>query len=190
LDSVFLEGLERSLDALLTKDVGKLQSTVLAALTIKAHIVNLDPRDVGERRILNFGHTIGQAVEAASTYELSHGEAISIGMVCEGKYCVAVGDWKQEELDRMTQLLQTIGLPTSVPQNLSVDAVVEAARHDKKRAGAVRIIAPESFGSLYYQGCRIAEVGEDELIALLSTQAPNGYIAGKWNSIRSAPRSW
>ncbi|MFQ3611725.1 MAG: 3-dehydroquinate synthase, partial [Fimbriimonadales bacterium] len=118
------------------RDLAQWTLPIARCVQIKAQIVSEDERDVsGRRALLNFGHTVGHAVEAVLGYrEWLHGEAISAGMVAETRVGVKLGITPVEALEALVDLLRRAGLPTHLP-NLSVDALMEAMRHDKKRKG-------------------------------------------------------
>ncbi|MFM7424493.1 MAG: 3-dehydroquinate synthase [Elainella sp.] len=118
----------------------------------KAHIVSQDEKESGLRAILNYGHTIGHAVESLTGYRLvNHGEAVAIGMVAAGQIAVALGLWGQDAADRQRQLIESAGLPTRLPAALSADSaldkIVAALQTDKKvQAGKVRFVLPTQIG--------------------------------------------
>ncbi|MBA4311251.1 MAG: 3-dehydroquinate synthase [Chlorobiaceae bacterium] len=99
---------------------------------LKKMIVEKDERETGLRRILNFGHTIGHAIESLSYYKLSHGEAVAIGMVAEAKISAALGLLKQSEVVRLNNLLQLYKLPTDIPSRMDRNKIVQLTYHDKK----------------------------------------------------------
>ncbi|MCK4495069.1 MAG: 3-dehydroquinate synthase [Candidatus Aminicenantes bacterium] len=96
-----------------------------------AEIVQADALESGERRKLNFGHTLGHAIEKEC--QLPHGEAISIGMVIASRISVAKGMLSPEDADRIKTLLQNLKLPTQLPPNK--DLLIDAIKKDKKREG-------------------------------------------------------
>ena len=103
-------------------------------MAIKAEVVSEDEREAGRRTLLNYGHTIGHAIEAVTGYEsLLHGEAVAVGMHAAGIIAVEMGILPDEDLARQQRLLRTFGLPESAP-GLPVDAVLDATRGDKKVA--------------------------------------------------------
>jgi len=110
---------------------------------VKASVVESDEREAGERRRLNFGHTLGHAVETAT--RLSHGEAVSVGMAFAAEFSVRKGLLSRAEGDRITALLGRLGLPLKT--EASPEALVEAISKDKKREGeAVRFVFLEAIG--------------------------------------------
>lgn len=116
---------------------------------IKGQIVEQDERESGLRKILNFGHTIGHAVENLSGYELSHGEAISIGMIVEGRLAVAMKLLQNHELSRLTELMKKAGLPTEIPKGIEMSNIIEAMKLDKKsRSGKIEMALPKEIGCM------------------------------------------
>jgi 3-dehydroquinate synthase len=114
---------------------------------IKAQVVQQDPTEKNMRRILNYGHTIGHAVESASGFELLHGESVGIGMIAAGKIEQALGLVADDRLKRIEALLLKLGMPTAIPTVLDKKQLVELLRKDKKAVGAwPRFILLESLG--------------------------------------------
>ena len=114
---------------------------------IKADIVARDERETGVRKILNFGHTIGHAIETLSGFTMLHGESVAVGMVVEARIAAraAIGDPALPEM--LIEVLRQAGLPTIVPAVMSSDAVLEATRSDKKaRDGLVEYALPAKLG--------------------------------------------
>jgi 3-dehydroquinate synthase len=116
-------------------------------ITIKAEIVRRDEREGGLRKTLNFGHTIGHAIESVSGYRLLHGECVAIGMVAEARIAAQLGVADEGLAEVIAQALLEAGLPVAVPSGISVDALLAATRTDKKaRAGAVEYALPARIG--------------------------------------------
>jgi 3-dehydroquinate synthase len=135
-DASYFAEAAAALPALLSVDHGggtKLREIIARSIEIKVGVVRSDTREVGIRRILNFGHTIGHAVEAASGYSLLHGEAVSIGMVAEASAAEKVGIATKGTADSLRRALTAAGLPTALPSGLAPEVVMQAARFDKKR---------------------------------------------------------
>ncbi|WGV23981.1 3-dehydroquinate synthase [Halotia branconii] len=114
----------------------------------KANVVSKDEKEGGLRAILNYGHTIGHAVESLTGYRLvNHGEAVAIGMVAAGQIAVALGLWQQEDTERQNALIQKAGLPTRLPEGIDIEEIIAALQLDKKvKAGKVRFILPTQIG--------------------------------------------
>lgn len=122
-------------DAFLRLERGELsdEDAVFMALCVKRALVERDERDMGERRLLNFGHTIGHAVESASNYALLHGEAVSIGMAVMAKTGERLGITEQSVAKRLCALLEKLGLPVSYDGD--AQKVMQNLVYDKKAEG-------------------------------------------------------
>lgn len=122
---------------------------VARSIEIKAAAVLSDEREAGVRKTLNFGHTIGHAIELASGYALLHGEAVAIGMVYESALAERLGIAEPGTTARVRDAVRVAGLPDKRPPSVSIDAILEAARGDKKaRAGRVEYALPASVGRM------------------------------------------
>jgi len=118
-----------------SQDADLLEDIVTRSCRIKKGVVEIDERDKGLRRILNFGHTIGHAIETESGYTIPHGNAVSMGMVAaailsERMHYLAAG-----ERERIIALIRAIKLPDRIPANLSPDGICAHMKGDKKKAG-------------------------------------------------------
>jgi len=132
---------------------GQTSDTMLALIVpsveIKAGIVSRDEREEGLRKILNFGHTIGHAVELVSGYSLLHGEAVAIGMALEGRLAEKIGVAQAGTAAAITKVLQTADLPTELPEGFDPDDLIRAMRSDKKGlSGKVRFALPLRIGAM------------------------------------------
>ncbi len=112
-----------------------LEKIVTAACRIKKEFVELDERDRGLRRVLNFGHTVGHAVEAASGYALSHGESVAIGMVAAASLSEQLHHLPADDRRRIAALIRALGLPDRIPANLDPDEIRSRMKRDKKKRG-------------------------------------------------------
>ena len=119
-------------------------------IEIKAAVVARDEREGGVRKTLNFGHTIGHAVESLSGYAMLHGECVAIGMVVEARIAALVGVAMRPSLaDVDRALLRAAGLPTALPSSMTPADVLEATRTDKKaRGGSVEYALPAKLGEM------------------------------------------
>ena len=114
-------------------------------IQIKRDVVVADEREHGSRKLLNLGHSIGHAVEAAEDYTLGHGNCVSIGLVAMCRAAVAEGSLDQRTARRIERTLAAHGLQTRT--ELPADAIFAAARHDKKRAGSsIDLVIPHGIG--------------------------------------------
>lgn len=126
-----------------------LLSTILSrSCQAKADVVSKDEKEANLRAILNYGHTIGHAVESLTGYRLiNHGEGVAIGMVAAGKLAVELQMWQQEDAARQDALIQKAGLPWQLPAGLDNQAIIDALQTDKKvKEGEVRFVLPSQIG--------------------------------------------
>ena len=122
---------------------------VARSVEIKADIVARDEREGGVRKILNFGHTIGHAVEALSGYTLLHGAAVAIGMCCESALAERLGVASPPTAARVWSAVIAAGLPARIPSSIAVDRVVAATHSDKKaRSGNAEYALPSRIGAM------------------------------------------
>jgi shikimate kinase/3-dehydroquinate synthase len=146
-DASLLDAVEVNVDAIARGDLDALVPLVRASIAHKAHVVSEDERDVtGARAALNFGHTVGHALEAHGDYSArTHGEAVALGMIAALRVGVALGVTSRALLDRTSRLLAALGLPAEldVPE---VEAALPRVLHDKKRVGATvdYVLVPEA----------------------------------------------
>ncbi len=135
--------------AMLMRDGAGLAQLIRQAVKVKVDVVNVDERETGERMLLNYGHTLGHAVEACAGYgELLHGEAVAIGMHLEAQLAGQLGMVDGAFVERQRALLHAYGLPTRVPAGLDQQRILEMTLHDKKvRAGKIRWALPYGLGS-------------------------------------------
>jgi shikimate kinase/3-dehydroquinate synthase len=149
LDPELLELLERDGERLLESKHARLLTDVVArCAATKARIVALDETERGPREVLNYGHTVGHAIEAMMKGALVHGEAIAIGMAVEAQLARRLGLLDAGACERQARLLETLGLPTRVPA-VNTGEVLDAMRLDKKRReGRIRCSLPEGIGRM------------------------------------------
>ena len=148
LDAELFRSLEAGVDALRRRDAGVLEAVVATCCAAKARIVERDEREeTGLRMVLNYGHTVGHALEALSGYRRwLHGEAVAIGMAAAGRLAVRLGWVGGDAAARQDALLRDVGLPTRF-SGIEPQAIVDALRHDKKaRDGRVPFILMRSVG--------------------------------------------
>jgi 3-dehydroquinate synthase len=148
-DELFLTYLENHLDKIKALDKDALETIVVKSAMIKAEIVSRDEKDMGIRNILNFGHTVGHAVEAVTNFQVSHGQAVSIGMAAAAKIAVELDIMSANHLIRLIKILTEMGLKTSLPQ-VEVKDIMQAMQFDKKVLhGKIRLILPRSIGQVF-----------------------------------------
>ena len=146
-DAHFLTWIEDNLDALLSRDKAALAYAVRRSCEIKADVVGQDEREQGLRAILNFGHTIGHAIEAGLGYgHWLHGEAVACGMVLAADLSQRAGVAPEGLVERLRVLIERAGLPVQPPK-LGVQRYLELMRVDKKaESGAIRFVLIEALG--------------------------------------------
>lgn len=146
-DAGFLCWIEDNLDALLARDKAALGYAVRRSCEIKAEVVGQDEREQGLRAILNFGHTVGHAIEAGLGYgQWLHGEAVGCGMVLAADLSARMGLMPTAFVERLRELVEGAGLPVQPPK-LGADRYLQLMRVDKKaESGAIRFVLIESLG--------------------------------------------
>jgi 3-dehydroquinate synthase len=147
-DADYLDWIEQSAQALLAGDTEALTRLIVRSVEIKADVVSADEMEAGRRKLLNFGHTLGHAVETLSAYALLHGEAVAIGMVEEARIGERCGVTASGTSSHLRRVLTRLGLPTSVPFGYDASGVIELTRSDKKaRDGRVEYALIECVGA-------------------------------------------
>jgi 3-dehydroquinate synthase len=145
-DKKLFDYIENNINKIKALDTEVIEELIVKAVKIKAEIIEKDEKDINIRNILNYGHTIGHAIETLSEFKLKHGEAVAIGMVTAGRISSKLGMLSLNELSRMKEIIKKVGLPTKVPE-FGIDQLIEAMRHDKKvLAGKIRFVLLDSIG--------------------------------------------
>ncbi len=147
-DAEFFEWLQKEYKQVLALNPDAVAHVVRRCCEIKAEVVSADERESGLRAILNFGHTLGHAMEALSEYVgLLHGEAISMGMCCGARLSMKRGGLSEAEARRLSDLIAASGLPTRVGTRFKLEELLAAARLDKKaRNGKLRFVLLKRLG--------------------------------------------
>jgi len=167
-DRELFDFLEKNREKILNLEEGPLGHIIRRSCEIKADVVSKDEREGGLRAILNFGHTVGHAVETLSDYMSRHGEAVAIGMVYAAKLAHRTGLCDARVPERIEKLINAYGLPTSLSAMKPRPAVtrfMDMIQVDKKaEAGKVRFVLPKKIGEVVITG----EWGEQQLQELLA----------------------
>ena len=160
MDAPMIADLERDLDAILARKLELLEAVVARSLAHKAAVVSADEREDGLRKTLNFGHTIGHAIEASSGYgNYFHGEAVAIGMVAASRLSSAYVGFPAADASRLTRLLERAGLPIAMPPDWRSDEFLRALSLDKKRAaGAIEFILLDRLGHALTRSLSLDEI--------------------------------
>lgn len=127
--------LERETENIKSRSMDLLELMVERSCKIKKGIVEIDEMDMGVRRILNFGHTIGHAIEAESGYMIPHGNAVSIGMIASARISEKLHYLSSEDRNRIEHLIKSIDLPDHLPTSISMEGMLSKIRTDKKKKG-------------------------------------------------------
>ncbi len=149
LDEDLLADFDRQRDALMALEPQAAAELIRRSVAIKANVVSRDEREtLGVRVLLNYGHTIGHAIESATGYDTYlHGEAVSVGMMGAANIALHRGLLAAEAVERQADMLRSFGLPLSC-EGVSVDAIEEAMRSDKKvSAGSIRWVLLDGIGN-------------------------------------------
>jgi len=145
-DFALFELLERKGPEILAREPGVLSEMLVRAITVKVDAVRADEQEEGERALLNYGHTIGHAIEVVRSWRIRHGEAVSLGMEVAAYVSWKMGLVSKETAARQTAVLKACGLPARLP-GLRPAEVLAATRHDKKRSGgSLRFVLVEDIG--------------------------------------------
>ncbi len=134
-DAEFFAFLAEKRAAILAMDLPVLEEVIARCCAIKAEVVAADEREADLRRILNFGHTLGHAVEAASNYALPHGLAVGMGMVAACELAVGKGVFAQDKAEAVRRLIADYGLPVKIPAEFAPAHVKSFLKTDKKTVG-------------------------------------------------------
>jgi 3-dehydroquinate synthase len=131
-DSEYFDFLESNLGAVLERNTDVLEKVTHWNCKIKGSVVGADPGEKNLRRILNYGHTIGHAVEAASGFELLHGEAVAIGIIAAGLIEIEMQLAEPGRLRRIRQILQKLNVQVKLPKDLADKDLIDLIKRDKK----------------------------------------------------------
>jgi len=147
-DGDFFSFIETNMEKIKTLDDTIMEEVVFRSAGIKAEVVAQDELDMGLRNILNFGHTVGHAIETVSDFEVEHGQAVAIGMMAEARIAQRMGLLDSSELTRLKDVIAGAGLPVEIPK-LDTEKMIEAIKYDKKIvAGKVRFVLPRAMGDV------------------------------------------
>ena len=133
-DLEFYKWLKDNSAIIMSKDYSALAYMVQKNCDIKRHVVEIDPKEKGIRAYLNFGHTLGHAIEKLCDLTLGHGQCVGIGMVCAGYLSMKLGNITQAEYEDIIDCLKLYNMPVSI-SGLSAEDILEASKSDKKMNG-------------------------------------------------------
>ncbi|MDP2916571.1 MAG: 3-dehydroquinate synthase [Dehalococcoidia bacterium] len=143
-----------------------LEEIVFRSARIKTEVVEKDEKDLGLRNILNFGHTVGHAIEALSDFKTAHGSAVALGMIAAGRISNKLGYFKTEDLEKLIGVIERAGLPVKMPQ-FDIRKIMQTMTHDKKvLLGKVRFVLPKAIGNVFVTDEVSSTLVEEELRGL------------------------
>ena len=136
-------------DRILNRESGVLAHIIHRSCSIKKDVVEKDEKETRNvRTILNYGHTVGHAVESASGFRYSHGQSVAIGMVCEAEISAKLGVLSREKCLRIRELIESTGLPVKI-KGCSIEKIMGIMKHDKKfREGKNKFALPSDIGKV------------------------------------------
>ena len=162
-DSKFLDYLEKNKEKIRNKDTECMKYIIKRCCEIKADVVSKDEKESGLREILNFGHTIGHAVETKMDFALLHGECVALGMKAVFEICLKRGTVTQNEYDRFISLLEYFSLSLKT-ENITAEEVYRQMFLDKKvQKNTIRFVLLEKFGLPF----STTDVSKDEIFDAL-----------------------
>jgi 3-dehydroquinate synthase len=168
-DSEFLGWHEAHVAAITARQEPILVELIARNCQIKADVVGQDEREDDLRAVLNFGHTVGHALEHLLGYELRHGECVALGMIAANEVACTRGLLDRATADRVRDLLARLGLPARLPHAVDAYAIVAACRMDKKvRGGTVNLVLIRNVG----QTIRVSDVLDDEIVGAVQAVLP------------------
>jgi 3-dehydroquinate synthase len=149
-DKELFDLLEVNRDKILNLDRDALTNIIKRSCEIKAEVVSKDERESGLRAILNYGHTIGHAIETVTEYKrFLHGEAVAIGMYLEARLSQMLNFIKGDQVFKIKNLIDSYGLPSEMPADIDINSILLSIQLDKKVvAGELKFILPEKIGSV------------------------------------------
>lgn len=158
-DKEYFYWLKENILSLKNREKNTVMEMIYRSCQIKKQVVEEDPTEKGERALLNFGHTLGHAIEKLMNFTLLHGECVAIGMVAASYISYERGNITKEELDEIISLIKEYELPVTIT-NLDYKDIIEASKHDKKmEAGKIKFILLEQIGKAVID----ESVTEDEM---------------------------
>lgn len=166
LEAEYFAELERDVVAILGRDLDVLTRVIGGSCRLKASVVERDEREAEQRAVLNYGHTIGHALEAVTGYgQWAHGEAVSLGIVAAARLAARLGVAEERTVERQIRLLAAVGLPVRTPP-VDAEAVLAAIGHDKKaRDGRVPFVLAPRIGAFRV----VHDVPGDDVRAAMGT---------------------
>lgn len=142
-----------------------LKKIIELSIKEKKRVIEKDPQEKGLRRVLNFGHTLGHAIESAAGYKMGHGEAIAIGMIGESYMSLRMGFLKEADFRQVCEIFKQYGFSLKLPRSATLDVLREKMMVDKKSASSrPRFVLIESIGKVKSFNGEYCTAVEDTLL--------------------------
>ncbi len=154
------------IDNVISRNTAVLKNIIQRAIQIKVDVVSADEQESNQRMILNFGHTIGHALEAVSAYTLLHGYAVALGILVEATIAKLLGILSGEDHHVIRSLLLKLNISGNPLKEIEIDRLIQATKTDKKiRNNQVRYVLLKKIGTVYYENGSAACFVSDEIVA-------------------------
>ncbi len=164
-DSSYFDRLIRDSDLIMKRDRDTLSGIIYASLKIKAAVVEEDPTEKGLRAILNFGHTLGHAIEKYHDFKLLHGECVGLGMIASSFISLKRGGISEAEYEAIRSAVSAFSLPTVIPGEADIKEILKISKSDKKMdRGKIKFILLKKMGEAVID----TTVTEEEMLEGLS----------------------
>jgi 3-dehydroquinate synthase len=164
-DRSYYKWLKDNKDRILSKEYDILAEMIYQSCRIKKQVVEIDPKEQGERALLNFGHTIGHSIEKLKAFSMLHGECVSIGMAAAAYISQKRGLINPAEYEDILQTIQAFKQPVSASA-LSAEEVLEVTKHDKKMdSDKIKFILLKSIGEAFID----TSVSREEMLEAIAT---------------------
>lgn len=176
MDEAYFLALDREMPALLDGEAAAVERAVVRSVELKSAVVSEDEREAGRREILNFGHTLGHAIEAACNFRVPHGTAVACGMILEARLGTALGVTDADVAERIDQVVRRVGVPTEIPDGAAPNDILTYLASDKKvRHGRTRFVFLSRIGAVHSaDGSWSQPVDEDVVSDLITTPVIKG----------------
>lgn len=162
-DSEYLDYIKNNTVNIMNRQPGCLEEIIYKSCVIKGNVVEKDPTEKGDRMLLNFGHTLGHAIEKLSGFALYHGECVVLGMICALYISKKRGSITDAEYESAIRLFKDFNYPMTV-SGIKVNEVVDVSKNDKKMsAGKIRFVLLNAVGDAYID----YDVSEGEMLESL-----------------------
>lgn len=167
-DMQYFNLIEEKLDELKDRDLDALEIVISGSCHIKRKVVENDPKEQGERALLNFGHTLGHAIEKLMDFQMLHGACVSVGMMAAASLSVQRGYITKQQYEQIKNTLQSLQLPVQI-SGLQSNDILRVSKSDKKmNAGQIRFILLENLG----HAIMCDDVTDDEILQALKSVLP------------------